>query len=108
MIRHTILFKIKNNVSPQVALDAIQNICELKNKLPGIISIIGGECTFHTEISAAFFKDVISHSISIDFQDKAAYDAFINYPITHPAKNYLVSIVERGYEGIIGLDFIEE
>lgn len=108
MIRHTILFKIKPGVSSQITHNAIENICALKNKLSGIVSIMGGECTYHSEMSARFFKDVMSHSISIDFKDKAAYDAFINDPVTKPAKENLVKIVERGYDGIIGLDFIED
>lgn len=42
----------------------------------------------------------------MDFKDQAAYDAFLNDPVTHPAKDNIVSIVEGGYDGIVGFDFI--
>lgn len=107
MIRHSILFKVKQDASRQMVQNAIENLCALKNKLPGIINMMGGECNFVNEKSTGFFADFISHCISIDFTDKAAYDAFLKNPITVPAKNDIVKVTERGYDGIIGLDFIE-
>lgn len=41
MIRHTILFKVKPTA--QAVNKAIEDFLALKEKLPGILSIMGGE-----------------------------------------------------------------
>lgn len=105
MIRHTILFKLKPSVTAEQLDSAINGICDLKNKLDGILSIIAGECYFHDEKSTEFFSDAVSHGISIDFVDRAALDRFFKDPITHSAKNAIVNISEGGYQGIVGFDF---
>lgn len=106
MIRHTILFKIKQSTSIESVENALKDFIELKNQLPGILEIIAGECQFHDDKSTHFFNDSVSHGISIDFQDKVAYERFFKDPITHPAKNGIVNIVEGGYEGLVGFDFL--
>lgn len=108
MIRHTILFKLKPNVTVETIDHAINSMCNLKNKLPGILRVIAGECYFHDDKSTAFFSEGISHGISIDFDDQSALDQFFKDPITHPAKNEIISIADGGYEGIVGFDFIDK
>ena len=49
---------------------------------------------------------IFTHGFSIDFKDQNDYDAFLNDPLTHPAKDGIVSIAEDGYNGIVGFDFI--
>lgn len=106
MIRHMILFKINQAIPLASVENALKDFIEVKKQLPGILEIIAGECQFHDDKSSYFFNDSVSHCISIDFQDKTAYDRFLQDPITHPAKNGLVNIVEGGYEGLIGFDFL--
>ena len=74
--------------------------------MPGILSIVAGECHFHDDKSTDFFSKGVSHAISIDFQDQASLDKFFNDHITHPAKNAIVNISEGGYQGIVGFDLL--
>jgi len=108
MIRHTILFKIKASATPEELNFAITNIYRLKNKLKGIISILAGECYFQDEKSTAFFSAAVSHGIFIDFDDQTALERFLKDPITHPAKESIVKIVEGGYDGIVGFDLADK
>lgn len=104
MIRHTILFKVKQSVSKNEIDSALQSFQLLENKLSGISSIVSGECFFHDEKSTRFFMDGVSHAVSIDFKDKAALQQFFEDPVTHPAKNAVVNVAEGGYEAIVGFD----
>jgi hypothetical protein len=107
MIRHTILFKVKSNVTQDDINDALFSMNELKNKLNNIFAIHTDECHFHDEKSKDFFMhhmQGVSHAISIDFVDQNALDNFFANPITVPAKNKIVNIAENGYQGIIGYD----
>lgn len=108
MIRHTILFKLKSNTTIESVDHAINSMCDLKSKLPGIIRVVAGECYFHDEKSTEFFSEGISHGISIDFVDQNALDQFFKDSVTHPAKEAVVSVAEGGYKGIIGFDFIDK
>ena len=108
MIRHTILFKMKSTTSAEEIDHAINSMCDLQNKLPGILRIIAGECYFHDDKSTSFFSEGLSHGISIDFVDQNALDRFFKDSLAHPAKDEIVNIAEGGYEGIIGFDFIDK
>lgn len=102
MIRHTIMFKVKSNT--QAVNKAIVDFLALKEKLPGILSIMGGECHFHEDQVKEKANQIFTHAISIDFKDEAALDKFFNDPITHPAKGGIVNIVDGSYNGIIGFE----
>lgn len=107
MIRHTILFKAKSNVSAKEIDHALAAMRVLGSKLSGISAIIADECHFHDEKSRNFFvqnMQGMSHAISIDFVDQAALDDFFNNAVTHPAKDGIVKIAENGYNGIIAFD----
>jgi hypothetical protein len=108
MIRHTILFKVKSNVSTQMVENALTDMEALKHTLPGILTIITGKCRYHDDLhdqkSTNFFVDSVSHAISIDFADQDALNQFFKDPITHPAKEGIVNIAEGGYEGLVGFD----
>jgi hypothetical protein len=108
MIRHTILFNVKSNVSTQEIEEALTAMQELGNKLPGIFAINTGECNFHDEKSRIFFAYKmhmgVSHTVSIDFMDENALENFFQSPVTHPAKNAIIKIAVNGYNGIVGFD----
>jgi len=100
MIRHNVLFKIKSSVSDAEIVSAFQLLFGLQKVLPGFIRIAAGKCKFH--------KNPVRverlYGFSIDFKDENAYNTFLNDPITHPAKNALINMIEDGYEGIYGFD----
>ncbi len=107
MIRHTIVFKLNSTATVEKIDHAINSMCSLQSKLPGILRVTAGECYFHDEKSTQFFSEGMSHSIMIDFIDQHALDNFINNPITHLAKDAVLIISEGGYAGIVGFDFID-
>ncbi|NNM59962.1 MAG: Dabb family protein [Legionellales bacterium] len=100
MIRHTILFKVKPSVTKQAIEMAIAHFIALKNKLPGIISFLGGECEFHEESANRRF----THVFFIDFENEATLDTFFHDAVTHPAKEEIIRIAEGGYEGLTGFN----
>jgi hypothetical protein len=104
MIRHTILFKAKSSSSIPEIKTAINDFLELRHKLPGIISIMGGECHFQENAIKARATMVFTHAISIDFENEKSLQTFFTDSITHPAKNQIVAIVEGGYDAIIGFE----
>lgn len=101
MIRHTILFKLKADVSKKEVEHVFSDILDLVGMLPGILSVTGGTCYFHEERKLPTF----SHGFSIDFESSTARDTFVNHPATHPVKDRIVAIAEGGYAGIVGFDF---
>ena len=104
MLRHTILFKTKHNISDAEINSAISQFLDLKYKLKGIISIMGGICHFNEKNIQQRANDVFTHAISIDFETQQNLIDFFENPVTHPAKGAILSIVEGGYNGVIGFE----
>jgi hypothetical protein len=100
MIRHTILFKLKPSVSKQDVDSACAKFLALQNVLPGIVTMIGGQCDLHEGKGANIF----THAFSIDFKDNAAMQSFLTDAITHPAKDAILNIAEGGSAGLVGFD----
>ena len=73
MIRHTILFKVKQNAVQFEIDEALVAMRQLAQELPGVFAVDAGECQFHDEKSRFFFTykmlQGVSHAISIDFKD---------------------------------------
>lgn len=101
MIRHNVLFKIKSGIKDKEIHAALQLVFELQKVLPGFIRVAAGKCRFHKNYPAQVDR---LFGFSIDFQDENAYEIFLNDPITHPAKDALINIIDGGYEGIYGFD----
>ena len=79
---------------------ACANLIALKNKLSGIVTMIGGKCELHEGKGG----DIFTHAFSIDFKDREAVNSFLNNPVTHPAKEGIINIADGGYEGLVGFD----
>jgi len=102
MIKHTVLFKIKKEVSQREIDSIFSELKELKNKLPGINSIVGGKCHF---IENAEDKLPASHGFTIDFLDENARDNFLTNPICNSVKEHIIQSIEGGYESLFGFEF---
>ena len=102
MIRHTILFTLKTNVSAKEVNQLVANMLTLKEKLPGVLNIMGGACDFHEATQSKPF----THGFSIDFKDQASLNQFFHDPITHPVKNEIIDAAVGGHDGIIGFNFM--
>jgi hypothetical protein len=94
MIRHTVLFKLKPDVSKQDVETIFTDIIGLTGKLDGILAITGGTCFFydHNKNSQPF-----TH----------ARDSFLNDSVTHPVKDKIKNLSAGGNKGVIGFDFGE-
>jgi hypothetical protein len=103
MIRHTVLFTVKPDVSKQEVESIFTDIVDLSGKLQGILSITGGTCYFHDLKEKG--RQPFTHGFSIDFSDEVARDAFLHDSITHPVKDRILNITAGGYQGMIGFDF---
>lgn len=101
MIRHTVLFQLKSDVSKLEVENAFTQVLDCLSVLPGILAITGGTCYFHENQPRPGF----THGFSIDFQNKTARDAFVHHAAANPIKEHIVKIAQGGYEGIWGFDF---
>lgn len=101
MIRHTVLFKAKHDISVHEMACIYAEIHNLKKHLTGIISILCGECDFHEATEIRPF----SHGFSIDFKDQQALDSFFHDPVTYPVKEMIIKACAGGARGIIGFNF---
>lgn len=108
MIRHTILFKVKQNALEFEIDEALIAMRTLAQTLPGVFAVDAGECQFHDEKSRFFFTYKMlqgaTHAVSIDFKDEDALEDFFINPATKNAKDLVIKIAEGGYKGIIGFD----
>jgi len=108
MIRHTILFKVKQSAVEFEINEALAAMRQLEKTLSGVFAVDAGECQFHDEKSRFFFTYKMlqgaTHAVSIDFVDENALEEFFENPVTKTAKELVVKIAENGYKGIIGFD----
>lgn len=105
MIRHTMVFCIKPNLSQQIIDNAFTQLFNLKTKLPGIHKVTGGACHFYNNVGSRY---TITHGFSIDFDNQDDYSKFVNDPITHPAKECMAKIAVNGINGFFGFDINNE
>ncbi len=104
MIKHTVLFKMKADVSQKEIDSIFIELKELTAKLPGANSIVGGKCHFIEDSEEKF---PVSHGFTIDFTDEKSRDNFMTNPICDDVKNHIIQSVEGGYESLFGFEFIE-
>ena len=91
MIRHTVLFQIKPNISQDTIENALNLLFGLQKKIPGFLRVAGGKCQFHEnkgEIDCLY-------GFSIDFANEESYKTFLNDPITNPAKDAIINIISQ-------------
>jgi len=104
MIRHVVVFTVKEYVSQDAIDNAFRQLFKLRSSIPGILNMVGGKCDFFETKGASSF----THGFSIDFENMDAYDAFLNDPVTLPAKHCIVNITLNEFEGIFGFDIGRE
>lgn len=102
MIKHTVLFKMKAEISQEEIDKIFSELMQLKNKLSGINSIVSGKCYF---IEDSENKFPVSHGFTIDFSDEKSRDDFLTNPICNDVKNHIINSIEGGYESLFGFEF---
>lgn len=100
MIRHTVLFEIKPNVSIAEVERAFAVLYDLKPKIPGFLRLAGGPSRLHKgrDTNKRLF------GFSIDFANEDAYQQFLTDPIADNAKSGLLNVINKEYDGIYGFD----
>jgi hypothetical protein len=101
MIRHTILFKLKTDIPKREIERIFSDILGITSKFQGVAAITGGTCHYEN-----LGQQVFSHGISIDFDDKATRDIFINDQLNWmPIVAQIANISEPGHTGFTSFDF---
>jgi hypothetical protein len=93
---------MKSNVSQDEIDKIFSKLMDLKSKLPGVNSIVGGKCYF---IEDSEFKLHASHGFTIDFTDEKARDNFMTNSICDDVKDHIINSIEGGYASLMGFEF---
>jgi hypothetical protein len=73
-INHIVLFKVEEGVTQQQIDEFYENLFKLKEKIPGIISIVGGN-----NISIENFDKGFTEGFVMKFRDKDSRDNYVNH-----------------------------
>lgn len=89
-IIHIVLFKIKEGTTKKQIEDFYENLYKIKNKIPGIISICGGD-----NISPEDFKKGYQEGFIMLFKDEKSRDNYIPHKEHKDlVKEYIELIIE--------------
>ncbi|KKD36600.1 Dabb family protein [Limnoraphis robusta] len=96
MIVHVVLFKWKEDTTPEAIASTMEGLKELKAKIPGIIDLSCGEN--FSERSQGF-----QHGLVVKFTDKSALEAYTPHPehqavVQNLIKPILADILAVDYE----------
>ncbi|MEA5499378.1 Dabb family protein [Limnoraphis robusta Tam1] len=96
MIVHVVLFKWKEDATPEAICSTMEGLKELKAKIPGIIDLSCGEN--FSERSQGF-----QHGLVVKFTDKSALEAYTPHPdhqavVQNLIKPILADILAVDYE----------
>lgn len=89
-VRHIVLLKLKDDVTPARAADLISEFRALQGKIPGILSIEEGP-----DMSTEGFSKGFQRAVIVTFRDRAARDVYLTHP-EHEAfkKNNIGSLAD--------------
>jgi Stress responsive A/B Barrel Domain len=99
MIRHIVLIKFKEIVLPST-IDAIfADLADIKQKIPGVLSITSGKSHSPEKIERGYL-----HGFIIDFVDWFALEAYQQHPDHQSVGARLVANAVGGLDGILVFD----
>jgi Stress responsive A/B Barrel Domain len=100
MIRHTVLLKVRNNVSESEISDVFAALKNLKSEIPGILSISTG-----SDNSPEGLQRGHTHGFTVDFDSAQSRDAYLPHPAHQKVGARIVAICEGGVSGITVVDW---
>ena len=100
MIRHVVLFKLRQGLSENVAAEIFEALKALQHQMPGILAVSAGR-----DQSPEGLQRGNSHGFTVDFTDAAARDAYLPHPAHQKVGAMIVANAEGGVEGITVLDW---
>lgn len=88
MVEHIVCFKMKAGSTPEQEQKLIEMLHELKDAVPGIVSLTAGK-TFTPERGQGFTVGLV-----VRFHDKAGLAAYGPHPNHQPVKDYVAQVCE--------------
>jgi hypothetical protein len=103
MIRHIVLTKFKAEVLNPEIDSLFAKLADLKPLIPGMRGFDGG-----VSVSPEGLEQGFQHGFSIDFDDAAARDAYLEHPEHKALGGQLVGLLEGGVAGLVVFDLVVE
>lgn len=99
MIRHIVLVKFNDTVTPADVDDIFAELHEIKDQVPGVLSITSGRSESPEKIERGY-----THGFVVDFTDWAALEAYQVHPDHKKLGARLVANAVGGLDGILVFD----
>lgn len=101
IIRHMVLFKFKEDAARQDIDDAFKTLMDLKDKIPGIVSITTGHYESHEKLNKGF-----NYGFTIDFKDASASERYHSHPERQKVKAKFIKLLDGGLDGVIAGELV--
>ena len=100
MLRHIVLIKVAEGVTPAEVDGVFEILAALKTKIPGIISFDAG-----INCSTESLNKGYTHVFMMDFTDVAARDAYLPHPEHQAIQSPLMEILADDEDKVLVMDF---
>jgi hypothetical protein len=100
MIRHVVLVRFREGVTPGEVSTIFDDLADLRRHLSGMRAVAHGP-----DVSPEGLSHGHTHAFTVDFEDAAARDAYLALPEHEAAGARLVRAAEGGLAGLTVLDF---
>ena len=100
MIRHAVLFKLRQGLGDSTASEIFKALKALKNEIPGIVAVCCG-----ADVSPEGLQRGNTHAFTVDFTNAAARDAYLPHPAHQKVGGMIVASSEGGVGGITVVDW---
>jgi hypothetical protein len=100
MIRHTVLLKVRSDVTESEIANVFAALRSLQNGIPGILAITTGK-----DNSPEGLQRGHTHGFTVDFDSAASRDAYLPHPAHQKVGACIVAICEGGLAGITVVDW---
>jgi hypothetical protein len=100
LIRHTVLLKVRTDVSDQEISDVFTALKNLQSEIPSILSISTGKDNSPEGIQRGH-----THAFTVDFDSAQSRDAYLPHPAHQKVGARIVAICEGGVSGITVVDW---
>lgn len=96
VLRHVVLYKFKDDQSPQRVREVVDAFSALPSKIDAIVGYEHG-----TNVSPEGKSEGLTHAFVVTFRDEAGRDAYLK----HPAHDAYVAVVKDRREKVVVFDF---
>jgi hypothetical protein len=100
MIRHTVLLKVRSDVTESEIANVFAALKSLQQEIPGILTISTGK-----DNSPEGLQRGHTHGFTVDFDSAASRDAYLPHPAHQKVGARIVSMCEGGVAGITVVDW---